>query len=64
MFIYSELKEKTTSELFSLLHDLKKEQFSLRVQGKMGQIKNTARFREVRRSIARIKTRFREFKAS
>ena len=35
---------------------LKKEQFNLRFQRATGQLDNTARFRQVRRDIARIKT--------
>jgi large subunit ribosomal protein L29 len=34
----------------------KKEQFNLRFQKVQGQVKNTARFRELRRDIARLKT--------
>jgi len=35
---------------------LKKEQFNLRFQRASGQLENTARVRQVRRDIARIKT--------
>ena len=35
---------------------LKKEQFNLRFQKASGQLENTARVRQVRRDIARIKT--------
>jgi large subunit ribosomal protein L29 len=35
---------------------LKKEQFNLRFQKATGQLENTARVRQVRRDIARIKT--------
>jgi large subunit ribosomal protein L29 len=35
---------------------LKKERFNLRFQKATGQLENTARVREVRRDIARIKT--------
>jgi large subunit ribosomal protein L29 len=35
---------------------LKKEQFNLRFQRATGQLENTARVREVRKDIARIKT--------
>jgi large subunit ribosomal protein L29 len=35
---------------------LKKEQFNLRFQRATGQLENTARVRQVRRDIARIKT--------
>jgi len=52
----SELVGKTKDELVTDLHDLKKEQFNLRFQRATGQLENTARMRQVRRDIARIKT--------
>lgn len=52
----SELKTKTPDELTSELASLKKEQFNLRFQRASGQLENTARVRQVRRDIARIKT--------
>lgn len=51
-----ELKTKSTDELSELLAGLKKEQFNLRFQQASGQLENTARVRQVRRDIARIKT--------
>ncbi|MGF1477172.1 MAG: 50S ribosomal protein L29 [Geminicoccaceae bacterium] len=51
-----ELKGKNKDELGDMLLDLKKEQFNLRFQSATGQLENTARVREVRRDIARIKT--------
>jgi large subunit ribosomal protein L29 len=47
---------KTTDELTDSLLNLKKEQFNLRFQQASGQLENTARVRQVRRDIARIKT--------
>jgi large subunit ribosomal protein L29 len=47
---------KTRDELQDQLLQLKKEQFNLRFQKATGQLENTARVREVRRNIARIKT--------
>ena len=35
---------------------LKKEQFNLRFQQATGQLENTARFKQIRRDIARVKT--------
>lgn len=35
---------------------LKKELFNLRFQKTMGELKNTSRFKEVRKDVARIKT--------
>ena len=51
-----DLRQKTEDELNTQLLDLKKEQFNLRFQAASGQLENTARSREVRRDIARIKT--------
>jgi large subunit ribosomal protein L29 len=51
-----ELKGKTRDQLAEQLLQLKKEQFNLRFQRATGQLENTARVREVRRDIARIKT--------
>jgi large subunit ribosomal protein L29 len=52
----TELKGKTPDQLAEQLLQLKKEQFNLRFQKATGQLENTARVREVRRDIARIKT--------
>ncbi|MEF2074458.1 50S ribosomal protein L29 [Consotaella aegiceratis] len=52
----SEIKTKTQDELVDELAKLKKEQFNLRFQRATGQLENTARVRQVRRDIARIKT--------
>ena len=51
-----ELRKKKVTDLGSLVVDLKKESFNLRFQKSGGQLKNTARVRDVRRTIARIKT--------
>ncbi|MBH64845.1 MAG: 50S ribosomal protein L29 [Alphaproteobacteria bacterium] len=51
-----ELRGKTSDELNDLLLDSKKELFNLRFQRASGQLENTARIREVRRDIARVKT--------
>ena len=52
----TDLRLKTDDELSQQLLGLKKEQFNLRFQKASGQLENTARVREVRRDIARIKT--------
>ena len=52
----SEVRRKSGDELREQLLQLKKEQFNLRFQKATGQLENTARVREVRRDIARIKT--------
>jgi large subunit ribosomal protein L29 len=45
-------EDQCTDELIKL----KKEQFNLRFQAASGQLENTARVRQIRRDIARIKT--------
>lgn len=52
----SELRGKTADELKSQLVDLKKELFNLRFQKATGELQNSARFRQVRRDVARVKT--------
>ncbi len=52
----SEVRAKTQDELSDQLADLKKEQFNLRFQKATGQLEKTARIRQIRRDIARIKT--------
>lgn len=52
----SELREKNIDELNDEMHSLLREQFNLRMQRGTGQMSQPHRFKEVRRSIARIKT--------
>ena len=52
----SEVTQMTDDQLKDELLKLKKEQFNLRFQKAAGQIETTARVRQVRRDIARIKT--------
>jgi large subunit ribosomal protein L29 len=52
----SDVKQLTGDQLKDELLKLKKEQFNLRFQRATGQVENTARVRQVRRDIARIKT--------
>ena len=51
-----ELLGNTKDQLMDQLMDLRKEQFNLRFQKASGQLENTARVRQVRRNIARIRT--------
>lgn len=51
-----DLRRKTDDELESDLLQMRKEVFNLRFQQASGQLENTARRREVRRDIARVKT--------
>ena len=52
----SDLKAMSTDQLQDELLKLKKEQFNLRFQRATGQLEKTARVKEIRRDIARIKT--------
>jgi large subunit ribosomal protein L29 len=52
----ADLRAKTRDQLQDQLVQLKKEQFNLRFQKATGQLEGTARVRQVRRDIARIKT--------
>ncbi len=52
----SDIQGMTPDQLNDELLKLKKEQFNLRFQAASGQLENTARVRQVRRDIARIKT--------
>ncbi len=51
-----DIRGKSPDEMKSDLIGLRKEAFNLRFQVANGQLENTARIREVRRDIARIKT--------
>ncbi|WP_373894604.1 50S ribosomal protein L29 [Virgibacillus natechei] len=52
----NEIRELTTAEIEQKVTSLKEELFNLRFQLATGQLENTARLREVRKSIARMKT--------
>ena len=51
-----DLRNQNVEELNQELVSAKKELFNLRFQNATNQLTNTARIREVRRNIARIKT--------
>ncbi len=51
-----DLKTKTADELKKALLELKKEQFTLRMQKAQGQLENSAKVRAVRRNVARVQT--------
>ncbi|MCS0496709.1 50S ribosomal protein L29 [Ancylobacter mangrovi] len=52
----TDFRTKTADELSDELLSLKKEQFNLRFQKATGQLENTARVRQIRRDVARVKT--------
>jgi len=51
-----DIKVATDDQLSTQLSELKREQFNLRFQSATGQLEKPSRVREVRRTIARIKT--------
>ena len=52
----SDVRALSADQLKDELAKLKKEQFNLRFQKATGQLEKTARFDEIRKDIARIKT--------
>ncbi len=52
----TDLRTKTDDQLAESLGELKREAFNLRFQAATGQMEKASRVKEVRRSIARIKT--------
>ncbi len=62
--LLQELKDMTVDQLGDEMIKLKKEQFNLRFQQATGQLENTARIRQVRRTVARIKTLVKQKKTS
>jgi len=52
----NDIRAMTADEIGDEIVRLKREQFNLRFQRATNQLENTARFREVRRDIARLMT--------
>jgi large subunit ribosomal protein L29 len=52
----ADARAMTADQLKDEVLKLKKEQFNLRFQRATGQVENTARIRQLRRDIARLKT--------
>ncbi|WP_172187439.1 50S ribosomal protein L29 [Lentilactobacillus kribbianus] len=55
-----EINELTTDQMIEKEKDYKDELFNLRFQLATGQLENTARLKQVRKNIARIKTALRQ----
>ena len=53
---FDELTKQSDDQLVDQLAELKREQFNLRFQSATNQLEKPSRVREVRRTIARIKT--------
>ena len=56
----NQIRDPTTAEIEQKVKALKEELFNPRFQLATGQLENTTRIREVRKSIARMKTVVRE----
>lgn len=52
----AQIREYTDEELSRALDDFRQEALNLQMQKQTGQLENTARIRQVRRDIARLKT--------
>ena len=53
---FSDIRVLSTDQVKDEILKLKKEQFNLRFQRATGQVENTARIRQIRRDVARLKT--------
>jgi len=53
---YQDISKDTDDQLADRLQELKREQFNLRFQAATNQLEKPSRIREVRRTIAQIKT--------
>ena len=51
-----EIRELSLEELEVKVNELKQELFNLKFQKTLGQLQNTAKIRDVKRTIARLKT--------
>ena len=60
----TDVRAMSADQMNDKLLELKKEQFNLRFQSATGQLEKTARIREVRRDIARLKTIMTETKTA
>jgi large subunit ribosomal protein L29 len=59
----TDVRDMTPDQLGDKLVELKKEAFNLRFQKATGQLENTARFRQIRRDVARVETILSELQA-
>ena len=57
---FTEIKDLSTVELNAKEQEYRQELFNLRFQLATGQLENTARIKQVRKEIARIKTALRQ----
>ena len=59
---FSEIKDKTITELTAQSRDLRQELFNLRLQQASSQLEKPARLRHLRKDIARVETRISELR--
>lgn len=52
----NEIRELSVDQLDTQVKELKQELFNLKFQKTLGQLQNTAKIRDVKRTIARLKT--------
>lgn len=52
----NEIREMTDPELVRQVGELQQERLKLKVQGRTGELKSTARISQIRKDIAKIKT--------
>ncbi len=55
----NDVREMTDPELDRLVGELRQERLNLRIQSRTGQLHNSARLRQIRRDVARIRTEMR-----
>lgn len=51
-----EIREMTNEEMVKTVAALQQEKLNLKIQARTGQLENPARFKQIRKEIARIKT--------
>ncbi|MES2252800.1 MAG: 50S ribosomal protein L29 [Pseudomonadota bacterium] len=61
---FDQMKNLTISELYQKAVDLKKEAMNMRILNASGQQTNMNRMRDIRKDVARIKTRINQLKQS
>ena len=58
----SEIRNKSSQEILEELEGCKRELLNLRFQWQVGELRNSAQYRQVRKDVARLKTVLREMK--
>jgi large subunit ribosomal protein L29 len=58
----SEIRNKSSQEILEELEGCKRELLNLRFQWQVGELRNSAQYKQTRKNIARLKTVLREMK--